>query len=48
MKTQKLDVVYTLYCLSVYEERSMFCLAGPPAIHNDFLSLAAVQDKVVV
>lgn len=44
---QEPDVVHMLHRLSLYEERSMFSLLGPPVVHNDLLGLAGVQGKVV-
>lgn len=36
-----------LHCLSLYEERSMFSLPGPPVVNDDLFNYAGVQGKVV-
>ncbi|KAI3354896.1 hypothetical protein L3Q82_004692 [Scortum barcoo] len=45
---QELDIVDTLNCFPVDEERSVLCPLGPPVVHYDLLGLAGVQNKVVV
>ncbi|KAI3355628.1 hypothetical protein L3Q82_017917, partial [Scortum barcoo] len=45
---QELDIVDTLNCFPVDEERSVLCPPGPPVVHYDLLGLAGVQNKVVV
>lgn len=44
VETQELDAVQMLYRLPVYEDRSISFLPGCPAIHNELLGLAGVQD----
>ncbi|KAI3376793.1 hypothetical protein L3Q82_000384 [Scortum barcoo] len=43
---QELDIVDTLNCFPVDEERSVLCPPGPPVVHYDLLGLAGVQNKV--
>ncbi|KAI3369818.1 hypothetical protein L3Q82_024642 [Scortum barcoo] len=42
---QELDIVDTLNCFPVDEERSVLCPPGPPVVHYDLLGLAGVQNK---
>ncbi|KAI3371826.1 hypothetical protein L3Q82_006678 [Scortum barcoo] len=46
--SRELDIVDTLNCFPVDEERSVLCPPGPPVVHYDLLGLAGVQNKVVV
>lgn len=34
---QDLSSVHTLYCLPVYEERSVFCLSGPSSMTKEVI-----------
>ncbi|KAI3363464.1 hypothetical protein L3Q82_012077 [Scortum barcoo] len=43
---QELDIVDTLNCFPVDEERSVLCPPGPPVVHYDLLGLAGVQNKL--
>lgn len=45
---QVLDVVHTLNCLSLYKDRSVFCLPEPPAIHRGFFGHVSIQDEILV
>ncbi|KAI3351343.1 hypothetical protein L3Q82_005884 [Scortum barcoo] len=44
---QELDIVDTLNCFPVDEERSVLCPPGPPVVHYDLLGLAGVQNKAL-
>ncbi|KAI3367123.1 hypothetical protein L3Q82_008193 [Scortum barcoo] len=42
---QELDIVDTLNCFPVDEERSVLCPPGPPVVHYDLFGLAGVQEQ---